>query len=629
VELLEDRCVPATLFVDPNVTPSGQIFGTIAAAVNAAHANDTIKVVAGTYTDSVDITKPGLTLLGNQVRVANEPIGPSIVTPNAGIFAFTLDANNITIKGFTIKNTGTGVITHAPFSGFHILNNLFLDDVFGVDMTTSLVASAGTSTISGNMFTNDKPTSNVKTSVAINKTGARNVVISKNTFTASELDSSILVDCSNVSTNIQVLNNVFDSEAGIELDNLAKGKFDNNTIRNPQETAIALLGGVTGTEIANNTIVGITTSPPPPNGIVLNTDLVATPDTANKILGNTIRGMAVGVILTPANQNTISGNNIAVCLGDGISIQGGSTGNTISANVATVNSGSGILVSGSNSNTLTGNVLNHNSLHGIFLTGSVATVITGNTTNFSSEEGFEVFGGSQNTLAKNISFFNSSGFDIESSTSNTLTGNLAQGNAQQGFELLNTARLNTLNNNTARGNLQDGFLATLSSNSNIYIHNTAVGNLLNGFDITSVAGQNEELLNNTASRNLVDGFSLLNSADSLIRGNTATDNLSIGFLLQSLTTAFITGNTSTGNDSHGMFLAGVTGSVVSGNTLKDNGANGLNVDSASNGNQITGNTATGNGNLGGGFDLFDGSGTTTNNTWTKNKAGTRNPSGLL
>jgi hypothetical protein len=70
VELLEDRCVPATLFVDPNVAATAQIFPTIAAAVNGAHANDTIRVVAGTYHESVTVNKPGLTILGNQVRVA-------------------------------------------------------------------------------------------------------------------------------------------------------------------------------------------------------------------------------------------------------------------------------------------------------------------------------------------------------------------------------------------------------------------------------------------------------------------------------------------------------------------------------------------------------------------------------
>jgi parallel beta-helix repeat protein len=630
LEQLEDRCLPATLFVDPNVAATAQIFPTIAAAVNAAHANDTIKVVAGTYHDSVDITKPGLTLLGNQVRVAGEPTGPSIITPNAGIFAFTLDASNITIKGFTIKYTGTGVVTHAPGSGINILNNLFVDDVIGVDLSTSLAASAATSTITGNKFTFDQETSNVKESVAIDKMGARNVVISKNTFAAAELDFSVLVDCANVSTNIQILNNVFDGEAAIAVDNLSGGKIDNNTIRNSLADAIALHGGVTGTEIANNTIVYTKTTPAPQDGIVLDNELVASLESGNKILGNTIRGMSVGILLSPASQNTVSGNNLAFSLTDGISIQGGSSGNTILANVATLNKSSGIFISASNNNTLTRNVFNHNQQHGIVLSGSAGTTVTRNTTSFNGLEGIELFGGSNNnTLANNTSSFNPAGIDIESSLSNTLTGNLAEGNAQAGFELLNTSRLNTLSNNTARGNLQDGFLATLSSNSNIYDHNLAAGNLLNGFDIAGVAGQNEELLSNTASRNRLDGFTVLNGSDSLIKANTATDNLGNGFLLQTLSTAFITANTSTGNDARGMLLAGVTDSIVSANTIHDNGADGLVASTSSTGNEITGNTAIDNGILGGGFDVLDGSGTAANNSWSNNTANTANPPSLL
>src|SRR5262249_15187279 len=48
-EPLESRqMLTATLWVDPNVAPSGNIFAKISDAVAAAHSGDTIKVVAGT-----------------------------------------------------------------------------------------------------------------------------------------------------------------------------------------------------------------------------------------------------------------------------------------------------------------------------------------------------------------------------------------------------------------------------------------------------------------------------------------------------------------------------------------------------------------------------------------------------
>src|SRR5262249_29960745 len=135
LEALEDRCVPATLFVDPNVTPSGSIFGSISAAVTAAHPGDTIKVVAGVYRGRVDINKPGLQSLGGQVRVSGEPSGPThifppLLFPQGG--GFVLDADNITVKGFVFHNLATAISTSSAHSGYHILNNDFFDSTVGI-----------------------------------------------------------------------------------------------------------------------------------------------------------------------------------------------------------------------------------------------------------------------------------------------------------------------------------------------------------------------------------------------------------------------------------------------------------------------------------------------------------------
>src|SRR5215510_2894767 len=115
-EALEDRRVLATLFVDPNVPASGNIFSKINDAVAAAHSGDTIKVVAGTYNESIDVNK-SLTLIGGQIRAAGEPTGRSIVAAvGADPFGFALDANNVTVKNFTIQDhTVRGILTNASF----------------------------------------------------------------------------------------------------------------------------------------------------------------------------------------------------------------------------------------------------------------------------------------------------------------------------------------------------------------------------------------------------------------------------------------------------------------------------------------------------------------------------------
>src|ERR1019366_5670240 len=58
LEVLEERCTPATLRVGAT-----EAFTTIQSAVNAAAANDTILVDAGTYQENVTINK-ALTLEG-------------------------------------------------------------------------------------------------------------------------------------------------------------------------------------------------------------------------------------------------------------------------------------------------------------------------------------------------------------------------------------------------------------------------------------------------------------------------------------------------------------------------------------------------------------------------------------
>src|SRR5262245_41936062 len=122
----------ATLWVDPNVAPASGIFSTIGAAVAAAHAGDTVTVLAGTYAGSVVVNKT-LTLIGGQVRAGGEPVGPTVLDANSASFGFDVVANGVTIKNFTIKRSFiTGVLVEASVSGANILNDTFLDDNFGV-----------------------------------------------------------------------------------------------------------------------------------------------------------------------------------------------------------------------------------------------------------------------------------------------------------------------------------------------------------------------------------------------------------------------------------------------------------------------------------------------------------------
>jgi parallel beta-helix repeat protein len=624
VEALEDRCVPAVLFVDPSFPFAGS-FKTITAAVAAAHPGDTIDVGPGTYHEiDIDLNKAGLTIIGGQVRFPTlESPGPSILE-STGI-GFDLDANNVTVEGMRISGI-TGIQCEPGFSGFHILGNTFFQSAVSVSVETAL-QGATTSTISGNNFFGggSGPTA-PQTDILVGGAGASNVVISHNHFVnAAESIASISVDAVNPSTNIQVLNNSITSDAGIQVVNAADVKIDGNYILDPLTTAITLGGGVSNSQVDSNTIIVAPGSSPPTgiNGVVLDVGFgsVLPVDTNNVILGNSISGVTDGILLSPANNTKITGNTVMLSVGDGIDVPGG-TGTTLTSNLVMGSGGNGIRVAGSNS-TLTGNVSEHNKQDGILLAAGSGTTATGNTADFNGSSGIEVNGGGD-TISSNAASFNSSaGILVDASgIDNTLKGNVAQLNLGVGFQLASGTQADTLTGNRASGNFGGGFDCVSCSNITLS-QNVALDNQGTGFVFF---GDNDVLTGNTAVANTGRGFQLSGNG-CIVKANVATDNAQDGFFIENGTFT-VTDNTAEFNGADGieLFEGTVSKSLVSSNRVLDNLGDGIQVGGS--GNTITLNTALGNGLPQGGFDLFDDSGTTTANTWSKNTAHTRNPLGL-
>jgi parallel beta-helix repeat protein len=642
LEALEDRCVPAVLFVDPNNLVIRGAFSTITAAVNAAHAGDTIKVVAGTYhEEQIDLNKAGLTIIGGQVRIpVEEHPGPStLVVENPTSIGFILDANNVTVEGFTIVQGVEGIAANSAFSGYRILGNTFTDNAEGVILNTALVA-AGTTTISGNHFESGTPSGlsaiQQDVDVAIVGPGASNVVISSNHFVATEATASIDVDSTKQSTNIQVLDNSFSGDAGIKMGNAASVKIDSNFILNPLSTAIALDGGVTNSTVAGNTIVA--TSETSVDGIVVDASVVNGVNSGISMLNNTIRAMNVGISVDPANHTTISGNTVAFSSQDGINVNdtAGSVGhliapptpipataNTITGNTVAHSGGTGISVTSDTGDTVAHNVADDNQSGGIALTGTSTTAVTSNVAEFNVTAGISLSTGTKNTVSGNNVSFNDTGVDLEANF-NTVSSNVAAQNILVGFQLGRGTQSNTLTGNTASGNLEGGFLSFGSSNT--FNHNVAVNNLSSGGGAGFlVEGNNNTLTGNTASGNSQDGIDIL-GINCLVNANIVVDNGNHGIFFNGGTAETVTGNTADRNGGDGIVLTGTSNSQVASNTVLNNLVSGIEVGGS--GNTITLNTALGNGLTVGGFDLFDDSGTTTANTWSKNTAGTRNPGGL-
>jgi nitrous oxidase accessory protein NosD len=126
-----------------------RVFPTIQLAVNAADSGNTIKVCPGTYTETVIVGKPDLTILGaNAGRDATGRWrGPeSIVqgTPGKnGLGVVQLGANDITWDGFTIQGV-SGALTNSPgmytspaFSGYLVRDTIFEENGSGIHLGAS------------------------------------------------------------------------------------------------------------------------------------------------------------------------------------------------------------------------------------------------------------------------------------------------------------------------------------------------------------------------------------------------------------------------------------------------------------------------------------------------------------
>jgi len=619
-EALEDRRVLATLWVDPNVNPpTAAIFSTIGAAVTAAHSGDTVKVVAGTYFEQVNVNKP-LTLIGGQVRAVGEPTGASIVRPLIPLFGgigFVLQANNVTVKNFTIRQETTGVQTSPLFAGFHILHNRFIDDVDGIDLNTSSAATAAMSTISRNKFTTENSGLALEAGI-FSHGGLRNVTISGNTFEARHTLASIEIRGDSPSANVQIASNVIAPDAGIAVANISRSKINDNRLFVTSTNVIWLAGGVTNTEVANNSM--LTLSDPVLDGIALDQALVAVPDTGNRISGNTISGYERGIVLQNASQNTVVSNAVVQSNTNGIYLNLASS-NTVSSNTLADNADAGILLIGSVGNTLSKNALTDNH-DGIELDGSNGNMLWGNNSLSNNGSGFFLSHSDQNTLSGNNSRLDDAGFGLSASSNNKLLSNTARKcTDDEGFEVGFMSQQNLLS-----GNMSDSDFSCFGDSNTLTKNTSKNGGI-------RVSGQFNTITMNTVSGSIGDGIYLTGASNCLVKGNMVLGNLRNGIVLDSCSGNTVSSNIVKNNQADGIQLTSATGNVISANMATDSDLNGIDVDALSTGNTISGNTAMENGDAFGGFDLLDhslGGGTAgTANTWAGNKAKTRSPAGLL
>jgi parallel beta-helix repeat protein len=379
LETLEDRWVPSTLHVDP--AGGHNVFTTIQAAVNAAHAGDTIDVDPATYKEQVTFSGSGK----NNITLVNTPNTsgtPVIKVPQhlTGSKAI-VDVNGstgVTIQGVEItgpsndgaRSISAGVMIEGGGSATvknDIITNIQDKDFDGtqngvgiqVGRFTSGTPTTGTATITGDSISGYQ-----KGGVVVTNTGS-SASITNNVITGSGATSVV-------------------AQNGIEISAGATGTVSGNSVTeniysSPVTPAQFAASGILIDQAGNN--VSVTNNSVSNNdaGIwVLDTQNATI--TGNAVSGSTYFGIALDIISTGDSNDLVKNNVSSNNTGDGIDLFGAAN-NTIQGNTTNSNGGNGIMLDQSSAhNTVTTNVSKSNKGDGILMTAATSNnSITSNT----------------------------------------------------------------------------------------------------------------------------------------------------------------------------------------------------------------------------------------------------------
>jgi len=170
----------------------------------------------------------------------------------------------------------------------------------------------------------------------------------------------------------------------------------------------------------------------------------------------------------------------------------------------------------------------------------------------------------------NVKLNTGNGIYLYSSTDNTLTGNTAVNNSDDGIVLYSSSNNNILTGNTAANNSNYGMVISSSSNNNILTGNT-VSNNSNG--ILLYSSNDNTLTGNTVANN-TSGIILPYSHYNTLTGNTFVNNSNYGIAMESSSNNNLTYNTAI-NNSHGISLYSSPVNTLTGNTVTNNSIYGI------------------------------------------------------
>ncbi len=122
----------------------GQTYTTIQSAVNAAKTDDVISVSEGTYSENIVVKMNGISIIGQDK-------GKTIIDGKKTGSVIRIEANNVTVSGFTIQNSGgsgqyDAGITLYGSNNNEIANLIIVNNIVGI----SIYQGSNNNVVSGN-----------------------------------------------------------------------------------------------------------------------------------------------------------------------------------------------------------------------------------------------------------------------------------------------------------------------------------------------------------------------------------------------------------------------------------------------------------------------------------------------
>ncbi len=506
--ILPENVKAGTLYVGG----SGQDnYTKIQLAVSDASPGDTVYVYSGTYAEDVSISK-SLTLIGEDKYT-------TVIRGTGTADTVLITTGGVTIKGFTIKNSGS------------------VDDEAGVRLFFVQNCQVTDSVLSGN-------------SIGVTFRQSNNNLVRDNIFHANENGIHLWNSHFNVVDN----NTVDNSTAGIELIETSNNTVSDNMLSDNRF----------GISISDSSYLILTNNQMIENGIFVksgslghwNTHVI---DPSNTVNGKPVRywkNVTGGTILANAGEVILA--NCRDVLIDEQNVSDGSVG---------------ISIGHSSHITITDNNVSSNSYDGVYLYHSDNSTIIGNTVSSNRNNGFSLYSSHTNEIANNTASGNmKNGIYLYVSTGNSITGNDFLHNRQDGFSL-EYSDGNSIVSNVATSNTENGGDLYYSDFNSI--NDNDVSNC--GFGMSFRGANGNKIANNTA----VDtgkGFDFFSSTHNVIRDNIATGTWAGIYLSLSVDNTLVGNYASSNNATYSLDSIVLWWSES--NTLSDNVmlGNGLLVD---------------------------------------------------